>query len=479
MSAVPLTVPALLAARAEAQPERAALVMADGRTLTFADWARRSAAVAGGLSARGVRPGDRVVLRFGNHEWLDFAVAYVGTQWAGAVAVPVSDRLAEAELRQVVADCAAVSTVDGAAALDAGEPMADPVPGPGDPAQILYTSGTTGRPKGVSASHANLTFGCLPGPRRLRLAHSAHFLHAFPIGTNAGQTMLVNALDAHPAALVLPRFTPGRFARLVAERRVGTAFVVPAMAIELLSSGAAERFDLSSLRLLGSTGAALPPAVAAALAAALPGATIVNYYTSTEAAPAQTTMVFDPARPSSVGRPAAGSGLRIAGPDAATLPVGEVGDVWLRSPAGSRSYYGDPDAGRDVFRGGWVRMGDLGYLDTEGYLYLVDRESDVVKSGGYKVSTLHVEAALHEHPDVVEAAAFGVPHPVLGTAVAAAVVARPALSVAGLRAFLASRLAPHEVPAPLLRLDSLPRNDAGKVLKRELRRLAAGEGRQP
>jgi acyl-CoA synthetase (AMP-forming)/AMP-acid ligase II len=473
-----LTVPALLKARAETHAERAAMVMAGGRTLTFADWAGRAAAVAGGLVARGVRPGDRVVLRFGNHEWIDFATAYAGTQWAGAVAVPVSDRLADAEVAYIVADCGAVTTVDGGADLE-GAPLAEPVPGPGDLAQILYTSGTTGRPKGVSASHANLTFGCVPGPRRLRLAHSAHFLHAFPIGTNAGQTMLVNALDAHPAALVLPRFTPGRFARLIAERRVGTAFVVPAMAIELLSAGVAGTYDLSSVRLLGSTGAALPPAVAAALAAALPGATIVNYYTSTEAAPAQTTMVFDPARPASVGRATAGSGLRVAGPDGEPLPPGEVGDVWLRSPAGSRAYYGDPAAGRDVFRGGWVRMGDLGYLDDEGYLYLVDRESDVVKSGGYKVSTLHVEAALHEHPEVVEAAAFGVPHPVLGTAVAAAVVARSEVSAAGLRAFLATRLAPHELPAPVLRLDRLPRNDAGKVLKRELRRLAAGDGRQP
>jgi long-chain acyl-CoA synthetase len=116
-------------------------------------------------------------------------------------------------------------------------------------------------------------------------------------------------------------------------------------------------------------------------------------------------------------------------------------------------------------------MGDLGYLDGDGYLYLVDRESDVVKSGGHKVSTLSVEAALHEHPAVVEAAAFGVPHPVLGTAVAAAVVVRTELSPAGLRTFLATRLAAHELPAPLLRVDRLPRNEAGKVLKRELRTI--------
>ncbi|HEU4425964.1 MAG TPA: class I adenylate-forming enzyme family protein [Pilimelia sp.] len=501
-----LTVPALLAARAGTQPDRAALVTPAGQELPFGRWQRRSAAIAGGLVERGVRPGDRVVLRFGNQDWIDFAACYVGVQRAGAVAVPVSDRLSADQTGFVVRDCGAVavlhaatgpagaatgpaSAATGPASAAAGPASggggawlahpadledgrdADVAVGPGDIAQILYTSGTTGRPKGVAASHANLTYGCTTGARRLRLAHSEEFLHAFPIGTNAGQTMLLNALDAHPAALAMPRFTPGRFAKLVEQRRVGTAFVVPAMAIELLQARAHERYDLTSLRLLGSTGAALPPAVATALAAALPTTTIVNYYTSTEAAPAQTTMLFDPARPASVGRPSAGSTLRIAGEDGAALPAGTVGEVWLRSPTATRAYYGDTGSDGGVFDRGWVRMGDLGYLDADGYLYLVDRESDVVKSGGHKISTLQVEAALHEHPDVVEAAAFGVPHPVLGSAVAAAVVGRGEIPAATLRAFLITRLAAHELPARLINVDRLPRNDAGKVLKRELRAL--------
>jgi hypothetical protein len=282
--------------------------------------------------------------------------------------------------------------------------------------------------------------------------------------------MLFNALVAEPAALAMPRFDAAGLIELVGSYRVGTVFLVPAMAIDLVNSGACHGHDLSSVLLLGSTAAALPPAVAGNLAKAFPNADVVNYYSSTEAAPAQTVMIFDPAHPDAVGQPDPDE-LMIADPDGRALPDGEVGEVWLRSPTAPRAYYGDPGASAAVFHEGWTRMGDLGYLDVEGYLHLVDRDSDVVKSGAYKVSTLRVEAALYEHPAVAEAAVLGVPHPVLGTMVAAAVVARSPVPVEELRAFLAERLAPQEIPALVQPVAALPRNDSGKVLKRELRVL--------
>ncbi|MYW05295.1 fatty acid--CoA ligase family protein, partial [Streptomyces sp. SID3343] len=303
-----------------------------------------------------------------------------------------------------------------------------------------------------------------------------HFLHAFPIGTNAGQTMLINALNARPTAIVAPRFTPGHFARLIERHATGSVFVVPAMAIELLGSDAVRRHDLSAVRLLGSTAAALPQSIAVGLSALFTNAQIVNYYTSTEAAPAQTTMLFDPEHPGSPGRPASLRDLRITDDRGRVLPASETGEVWLRSPTTPRSYYGESPDTR-VFSGRWVRMGDLGYLDADGYLYLVDRERDVIKSGAHKVSTLQVENALHEHPGVADAAAFGVPHPVLGMTVAAVVVARGDLTVTALRVFLMERLAAHELPGHVLFRDSLPRNEGGKILKRELRRLLDDEAR--
>ncbi|MEV7007974.1 AMP-binding protein [Streptosporangium sp. NPDC051022] len=474
-----LTVPQLLRDRAAGDPDGVALIVHGSAPLTYLQWHERATAIANGLVARGVARGDRVGLVFGNADWADYAAAFCGVLAAGAVAVPLSDRLAPADLRFMLEHCRASGVVHAAGLTvpevgwsatpaelrsETSYEIADPAPG--DLAQILYTSGTTGRPKGVSATHANLAYGC--GAKRRPFAHSKHLLHAFPIGTNAGQTMLINALDAHPAVVTLPRFTPGRFAALIESYRAGTVFLVPAMAIELLNAGIGDRHDLSSVLLLGSAAAPLPSSVAQALTVAFPNATITNYYTSTEAAPAQTVMMFDPDRPGSVGRAIAGGRVRIATEQGEPLPAGEIGEVWMRSPAAPRAYYGDPGSG--TFRDGWVRMGDLGRIDADGYLYLVDREGDVVKSGAYKVSTIHVEEAVYQHPSVVEAAAFGMPHPVLGTVVAVAMVTRSPLTPEELRIFLKDRLASHELPAHVTVVDVLPRNNGGKVDKRALRR---------
>ncbi|WP_182902464.1 class I adenylate-forming enzyme family protein [Microbispora sp. H10830] len=499
-----LTVPELLRLRAGQEPDGVAMIVEGHGTLTFAEWDRRSAALAAGLADRGVAPGDRVALHFGSRDWIDFAVAFFGVLKAGAVAVPMSDRLAPAELRYMIEHCAASAVLlgrdltapSGPGPVErAGEPWTatpaeleagfgaetaqeGPRVRPGDLAQILYTSGTTGRPKGVGASHANLAYGCVTQPKHRRFAHSRHLLHAFPIGTNAGQTMLINALDARPTVLTPARFTPGRFARLIETYRPGTVFLVPSMAIELLDAGLHERHDMSSVVLLGSAAAALPPALSERLSVAFPNATVTNYYTSTEAAPAQTIMIYDRTRPAALGRPAFGGSLRITDEEGNPLPPGETGEVWMRSPTATRSYYGDAEASARSFRDGWVRMGDVGYVDADGYLYLVDRESDVVKTGAFKVSTLQVEAALHEHPGIAEAAVFGLPHPVLGSVLGAAVVpgsprspgqsASLGLSESEVRAFLMDRLAWHELPERVLVVDSLPRNQSGKVIKKEL-----------
>ncbi|MEV7231099.1 condensation domain-containing protein [Polymorphospora sp. NPDC051019] len=481
----PTTVPALLAARADDEPDRVALVLDGVGTLTFGQWRARADAGAHELRDRGVGRGDRIGLVFGGPDWLDFAVGYAAVTAAGAVAVPLSDRTPAAA--DLLAGCGATGVLHAGTAprgpwwtlhADGLGRTASPGPPdgdvrPGDLAQIVHTSGTTGRPKGVAATHANLTFGAAPRPRRRPLAHSDHFVHAFPIGTNAAQTMLVQALTARPAAVVAPRFDADGFAALVARHRAGTVFVVPSMAIDLLRARAAERHDLSDVLLVASTGAALPPAVARDLTTALPGATVVNNYTSTEAAPAHTTVVYDPDRPTALGRPAAGAELRITDQDGVPLPAGATGEVWLRADTVPRTYFGDPAASARVFRDGWVRMGDLGHLDADGYLHLVDRDGDTVKTGGFKVSTLHVESVLFDHPDVADAAVVGLPHATLGAMVAAAVVPGRPVTADALRAHLAERLAPQERPLRLLLVDALPRNDGGKVVRAALRDLFA------
>ncbi|MFF9066506.1 AMP-binding protein [Streptomyces sp. NPDC014891] len=503
----PATLPALLAHRAAVHGGRTAIVNGPAR-LSFGDWRDRSGALGAALRAAGLAAGDRVGLCFGTGRWVEYAVAFLAVLRAGGVAVPLSDRMAPAGLGHALTDSGALLLVHAGPGLPAGTPPgvralteedakghpADPglpEPDPSAPAQILYTSGTTGARKGVVASHGNLAHGCTRDERRRPLRHSRTFLHAFPVGSNAGQTMLVNALNAHATCVTAPQFTAARFLRAIAEHGVGSVFVVPAMAIELLGSPALEAAAgagaLGTVRLVGSTAAALPQQVALGLGRAFAPAQIVNYYTSTEAAPAQVTLLFDAARPWSPGRPASLAELRVTDGAGRPLPPGEPGELWLRSAQAPRAYLGDGDDG--VFQDGWTRMGDLGRVDEDGFLHLLDRERDVVKSGAHKVSTLQVENALHAHPDVVDAAAVGIPHPVLGSVVAAAVVPRgtdpvgggddrDGLTATALRTFLLDLLSAHELPATVLFLDSLPRNEGGKVLKRELRRILTHDPRE-
>ncbi|MFJ1754790.1 AMP-binding protein [Kitasatospora sp. NPDC088134] len=484
-----LTLPDLLDHRAATQPDRTALLVPGGGTLTYRQWRERAVRAAHGLAAHGLRPGGTVALLFTGHDWDGYAVAFLAAHYAGAAALVVRADLTAADVRSLIADTGASLAVTG---TDPAVPASDlptvplgellsttadltpPTPPctvtPADPAQIIGTSGTTGTPKGVRAAHGSLTAGLRTDPRPRPYAHSAYAVHAFPIGTNAAQVVLVNALVGQPATICLPRFDAVRLARTVEEFKVGTVFLVPSMAVELLNSGALAGHDFGSVLLVSCSAAALPPAVAAALAAALPRATLVNTYTSAEASPAQLSAIVDPARPGSLGRPADPAALRILDPDGRPVAPGVTGEVWLRQPGPPRSYAGDPGRSTGTFRDGWVRMGDLGRLDADGCLHLVDRESDLVKSGALKVSTLRIEEVLHEHPQVADAAALGLPHPVMGAVPVAAVVPRPTgLDLDGLRLFLAERLARPELPVRILLVDSLPRNPSGKVVKHLLR----------
>jgi long-chain acyl-CoA synthetase len=495
----PRTIPGFLAWRAAHDPGHVAIEVHQRSALTLASWLAGASTVAAGLRRHGVRRGDRVGLLFGPADWADFAIAYCGVLRAGAVAVPLSDRLAPGQIDYALTQCDAAGLIHGGPVAAASPPGTrwhatvqelasggdDEVPDlarPGDLAQILFTSGTSGKPKGVAATHANLSLNAPKHPRRLRLAHSARFAHAFAIGTNAAQTMLLTALHARPGALSLPAFTPGRFARLIETPGVGTVFMVPSVAAELLDSAALTGRDLSRVQLVGSTAAPLPPAVAVRLAKAFSGAAIVNYYTSTEAAPAEASMIFDPSRPGALGRPADGA-LRVTDPAGDVMPAGGTGDVWLRCPF-PRAYYRDAGATASTFDGEWVRMGDVGWLDEDGYLHLSDRREDIVKSGAFKLSTVEVESALYEHPQIAQAAVVGIPHPVLGSVLAAVLVARPQappgeLNQVAVRRFLSGRLADYQVPAIILLRDDLPRNAGGKVLKRLLtEEIIAGDSGQ-
>jgi long-chain acyl-CoA synthetase len=488
---VPL-LPDELQAVAERFPDRIAVDVVDGEGMTFAAWDAQSTALARTfVEDHGVRPGDRVMLLLPAELADRFAIAYIAAHKAGAVVVPVNPRYAPRELEHIAANSEPVMIVTGgdqeerARSLHAGRVLADaewPAATTGttapsrverdesDLAEILYTSGTTGLPKGVTSTHASvLANQAAPLEQHLTLLHSA------PLPTTFGSLgALIMPLRLAMSSVALPRFDTARFSSLIDERRPAWLLLVPAQILLLLESGALAGRDTGSVRMVMFGSAPTPPHALPALAEAFPRAALVNGYGLTEGGGSTCTMPPGELlrRPGSVGKPVAGAAVRIVDDDGAERPQGEVGEVTIRLAAGERSYWNDPEASARTWRDGWVHTGDLGYFDADGYLYLVDRKKDMINRGGYNVYSIEVEGALYEHPDVAEAAVVGIPHDVLGNDVCAVVRMRDGtapLELDAARAFLADRLADYKLPRRLVIRDApLPRTGMHKVDKKAL-----------
>ena len=475
------TIPAQLRLRALERPDQVAHSLLDpagAQLMTFAQWDEASNAAARGLRERGVGTGDRVIVHAATAEWTGYAVAWAAVLKAGAVVVPVSASVGHDQLAKISTSARAVCVVaESELALDAprfrvtdlaaGQPH-DPIAvavAPGDDAEIIYTSGTTGVPKGVVATHENVLFALMgsrsPTPRTA--------LHALPPGTTVGQGLLVQPLGPSPhTTLTLPRFAPVDLLEAVERHRPTDVVLVPAMAIALVSAGTRGTHDVSSVRQVRTTSAPIHPATLEELAQLFPTARIRNVYSTTECWPRRMATDYDRDRPRSLGRPASGSEVRIVGADGRVTPAGVAGDVQLRSDAPQRRYDGAEAASAVFLDGGWTRTGDIGLLDDDGYFYLVDRNPDLVNTGGLNVSTLEVEAAIMDFPGVVEAAVCGIPHPVLTECVVAAVRARPGLDVDALLTFVRDSQGA-AAPQRIVVVEDLPRNMLGKVDKRQLR----------
>jgi acyl-CoA synthetase (AMP-forming)/AMP-acid ligase II len=488
---VPL-LPDELQEAAERFPDRIAVEVVDGDAMGFAAWDARSNALARTfVGDHGVHPGDRVMLLLPPELADRFAIAYIAAHKAGAVVVPVNPRYAPRELEHIVANSEPVLIVTGgdqeqrARDVHAGRVLGDaewPAATTGtaapfrvartetDLAEILYTSGTTGLPKGVTSTHASvLANEAAPLEQHLMLLHSA------PLPTTFGSLgALIMPLRLGMTSVALPRFDRERFASLIEERRPAWLLMVPAQILLLLESGALAGRDTESVRMVMFGSAPTPPGALAALADAFPRAALVNGYGLTEGGGSTCTMPPGELlrRPGSVGKPVAGAAVRIVDDGGDERPQGEVGEVTIRLGAGERSYWNDPEASALTWRDGWVHTGDLGYFDDDGYLYLVDRKKDMINRGGYNVYSIEVEGALFEHPDVAEAAVVGVPHDVLGQDVCAVVRMRAGaapLELDAARAFLADRLADYKLPRRLVVRDApLPRSGMHKVDKRAL-----------
>jgi acyl-CoA synthetase (AMP-forming)/AMP-acid ligase II len=483
-------IPEELQAVAARFPERVAVDVVDGDSLTFGEWDRRSNVLARSFVERGVLPGDRVLLLVPAAMATRFAVAYVAAHRAGAIVVPVNPRYAPRELEHVAANCGASLIVTGgdqearARALGVAPVLGDAecaaADGDGSPlqvardvsdlAEILYTSGTTGLPKGVASTHESvLANDAAPLDRHLAL------LHAAPLPTTFGSLgALIMPMRLAVTSLAQPLFDTERFAALIEERRPAWLLMVPAQILLLLESGALDGRDTSSVQMVMFGSAPTPPDALRRLAEAFPRAALIGGYGLTEGG--GSTCTTPPGellrRPGSVGKPVAGASVRVVDEDGEELPPGSVGEVTIQLAAGERSYWNDPEATARTWRDGWVHTGDLGRFDDDGYLYLVDRKKDMINRGGYNVYSIEVESGLYEHPDVVEAAVVGIPHEVLGQDVCAVVRLRDGaapLELDALRDFLADRLADYKLPRRLVvREAPLPRSGMHKVDKKAL-----------
>jgi long-chain acyl-CoA synthetase len=506
----PALSPATLGERAEQVLERlggAGRLLFEGTEHSAGELAARARRAAAGFTGLGVRPGDRVLVCMTNCP--EVGISYAALWRAGAVATPVLFLLTEDEIRHVVRDSgahAAVTTPEWLPKVRAAAPglpvvlvgAADPVPGttsfaelesgdelglvdrtPDDMAALLYTGGTTGRSKGVVLTHASLDAAGAAGHAVGHRPGRTRSLLPLPLAHVYGLMVQVTGLHAvEPGLQVLMRwFDPAGFLALAEEHRVQQASLVPSM-ISMLLAQPLEEHDLSSLERIGSGGAPLAPEVALALERRLPGVEVREGYGCTETSALISAQPPDvPRRLGSVGTPVPGAQVRIEGPDGEVLPPGQDGEICVRGRVLMQGYWRDPQATAQVLRDGWLHTGDVGHLDDDGYLYVVDRLKDLVIRNGFNVFPRDVEDVLVAHPQVAAAAVVGRPDPVVGEEVVAFVQLVPGADVTPeqLVAHAREHLSAAKYPREVRVIDAVPLTSVFKTDRKALRALVQQE----
>ncbi|MFF7790657.1 long-chain-fatty-acid--CoA ligase [Streptomyces sp. NPDC007991] len=485
------------ARRARKTPHRTALIHGD-TARTYAGLCDRTTRLAHALRERGVRRGDRIAYLGPNHP------SYLETLFAagtlGAVFVPLNTRLAGPEIAYQLADSGAKALVYGPshAGLVAGlpgstdvrtyvevgaeyeealasasrEPIDTPVT-PDDTCIIMYTSGTTGRPKGAMLTHGNLTWNAVNVLIDHDLVADERALVSAPLFHTAGLNMLtLPVLLKGGTCVLVEAFDPDATFDLIERHRITFMFGVPTMFDQVARHPRWPDADLSSLRILTCGGSPVPTPLIAAYQRR--GLTFLQGYGMTEAAPG--TLFLDAehavAKAGSAGVPHFFSDVRVVRPDLAPVDVGEVGEVVVRGPHVMPGYWGLPEETAASFADGWFRSGDAAQVDEDGYVYIVDRIKDMIISGGENIYPAEIEDQLLAHPDIVECAVIGVPDDKWGEVPRAVVVPREgaALDPDEVLASLAGRLAKYKIPKSVVVADELPRTASGKLLKSRVRK---------
>jgi long-chain acyl-CoA synthetase len=453
---------------------RPALLGETGR-LSYGELEQRTAIAAANLRARGVAPGDRVALLLPNGP--TFAAAFLATLRLGAVAVPLNVLLAKPEVEARLTISGATLLVDDEESIgDDLEPLdvcAD-VAGR-DAAVVLFTSGTSGKPKGAILTHRGLEAAARNAAGALRLDSGDVVLGAAPFSHVLGlATGVVATLLSGSAIAVVRRFQAETTLGLMVETETTILLGVPTMLIALCDAARAAT-ALPPVRIAHVGGASVPVEVARDFERTF-GGEVYEGYGLTELSGIATTYIAGQRRkPGSVGLPLGGTELKIVSLDGHAVRAGEIGEVHVRGPSVIPGYWEDAEATAETLDAdGWLSTGDVGYVDDEGYLFLVDRKRELIIRGGYNVYPREVEEVLYAHPAVLEAAVVGVPHETLGEEVAALIVPRPgsAPDPDALRVWAKERLAAYKYPRIVAVVDDLPRGPSGKILKRAIDREA-------
>ena len=514
----PKSLHALLAQSAGRYPQREALVCGPER-LTWQQLHDASARLAAGLAARGVGVGDRVAMLIGNRS--EFVTTLFAIAHLGAISVPISIREQTPGLRYMLNDCGAVMVVHDAdlaerlpasadlpsvrtrvsiGACDGSEDFnsllahtQQNAPTPvheEDVAVIMYTSGTTGNPKGATLTHLGIVHSTMHYQIGMGLTEIDASIAAVPLSHVTGLVALVATMARCAGKLIImPTFKAADFLVLAARECMTSTLMVPAMYNLCLLQPDFDKHDLATWRAGAYGGAPMPLATIASLAHKLPHLTLMNCYGSTETtSPATLMPQGETARHNdTVGRTLACAEIAVFDDAGCEVKPGELGEIWIKGPMAVKGYWGNPAATAASFTGGFWHSGDIGSVDSDGYVKVVDRMKDMINRGGYKIYTIEVENVLYAHPAVLECAVVAKPCPVLGERVHAFVTLREGAGSGQpmdatpngtlhdtLKAFCAARLSDYKVPESFTLSEvPLPRNANGKLVKRSLRDQAA------
>ncbi len=476
----------------------------EGRRLTNVDQQRAACRVAHALRRLGVEPGDRVVVMLPNCP--EVMQSYGGILRLGGVIVPVIFLLGEVEVAHILADSEAkvvitssdmvwkvekeigvLPTLSHVLLVDAGgdgrvrsyeeeisreSDRFEPVPrAETDLAVILYTSGTTGTPKGVALSHGNLESNARASASLYELDRDQWGVGVLPLSHSYGLTVMNAGHILGTRGALLRWFDPEEVLKTIQEFRAEAMSGVPTMFVYLLNYPDAPRYDTSSMRIWGSGAAPLPVEIVEPFERRF-GGKLLEGYGLTEASPVVSAHRLSGVRKlGSVGQPIPGVTVSIRDDGDRALPAGEVGEVCVKGPNVMMGYYRNPEETARTIRGGWLRTGDMGRFDTDGFLYIVERKKDLIIRGGFNIYPRDVEEALYAFPKAAEAAVIGMPDALMGEEVLAFVVLRPGQSATAdeVIGFCQGRLAKYKCPKEIRFVDALPKSPVGKILRKELR----------